>query len=283
MHPNKDEIKQYILGELSNGGRQQIARHLETCEFCRELADDIRLEVSALRESEKRGIPMAAESMKKKLSWQAFGPKVITLRELHAASVLAGQLAADGKAAKPKLEHLKTLYCESPDVVLRLMRDTELSKDYLQVIAEDSSLYAHIMVDVPERELSVVTDEQGHAEIEPGMVDRAGDSAWQLHLPDAVFTLEALDFDPDKTIYEKETILTTENDDRIKITFEGKTVGKKFTIEILQLDGRPDFDPVRVVMMADGVVDTWRAGPQMGRKITLKDRARKIIFRLFHQ
>ena len=282
MHPEKRDIREYVHGGKAAVENKQLAEHLEICEFCSEYAEEIRLQAESLEAAKQEPPGTKAERLKQQIISQAFPPSQIHLQELRSEKLVANQLAADGQEVSPRWEHLKTLYCESPDVVLRLTRDTEMARDYLHVIADDSSLYAHVMVSVPDKDLSVITDAGGRADIETGLVERAGDAAWQIHLPDAVFSLETLDYDPDKTEYQKEAVLTTGNADRIRITFEGKTVGKQFSIEILQLDGRDDFEPVQVIMMADEVIDSWRAGPGADKKVTLKSPARTIKFRLFY-
>jgi len=282
LHPDRDDIKGLVVGALSGEAKRQLEEHMASCEFCREFAEDYRLQIESLKQAGQQPPPTGLDKLKERLWQQTAGIKMIRLSELKPQTAPASRLAADGRASRPRWQHLRTFYSESPEVVLRLMRDNEESRDYLQVIADDSSLYSFVAVDMPGGDVRLVTDENGCADIQPGLLDKAGDAAWQIRLPDAVFLLETLDYDPDKTESVKETILSTENDDKIRVVFEKKTEGKKISIEILQLDGRTDFDQVQVVLTADDTVNCWKATPKLGRTVTVTDKIKTINLRLFH-
>ena len=165
MHPEKRDIREYVHGRKTASTDKQLAEHLEVCEFCAEYAEEIRAQMESLEAAKQEPPGTKAERMKQRIISQAFPPSLIHLQELHSEEPASNQLAADGQQVSPRWEHLKTLFCESPDVVLRLTRDTEMARDYLQVIADDSSLYAHVMVSVPDKDLSVITDANGRADI----------------------------------------------------------------------------------------------------------------------
>jgi hypothetical protein len=126
------------------------------------------------------------------------------------------------------------------------MRDFDRGHDYLQLISDDPALSSHIMVQIPQLQKEFITDENGRAEIDASVLDKPDQLSWQIRMPDAVFSLEPLVYDPNKTEYSKDIVLTTEKQDKIKVTFEGKTEGKQISIRILELDGRTDFGVVRV-------------------------------------
>ena len=71
---------------------------------------------------------------------------------------------------------------------------------------------------------------------------------WQVKLPDAVFDLEPLLYDPDRALYTDGTVLESPDGDRVQVLLEGKTEGKLITIRVLELDGSPDYEPIRVVV-----------------------------------
>ncbi|MEW5995958.1 MAG: hypothetical protein AB1744_16400, partial [Candidatus Zixiibacteriota bacterium] len=130
--------------------------------------------------------------------------------------------------------------------VLQLARDVEKRQDYVQLISEDATLTANVMVRIPELNMEVITNHQGFASLEDITVRDPHQLTWQLKLPEAVFSLEPLTYDPNRTEYAKEVELHTDWNDRITVTFEGKTEGKRILIRILELDGRADFGHVRV-------------------------------------
>jgi len=252
MHPSREELIAYLDGNLTDPARREdISRHVEVCEFCGDFCrryglltepDDLALDKS---------LPEKLRQLRDSIYEAALGSSVIDLKPLSADGQrpTVSYLAADGTPEKrPSVQNLATLFSEDPEVVLRVMRDSAGKSNYLQVMAEDTRLSAHVMVRLPELKREFITDASGRAEI-----DLAPDQAfeklkWQIKMPEAVFSLEPLKYDPDRIEYTRETALETDRHDRIEFRLEGMTEGKRLLIKVVQLDGRTDFGPLRVTV-----------------------------------
>jgi hypothetical protein len=182
------------------------------------------------------------------------------LRPLRSEAPAVSFLAADGRAERePTVKRIATLFSEDPEVVVQIMRNSARGSDYLQVQAEDSRHLAHVLVQIPEIGREFVTDVNGRSEIDLGSVENPDKLKWQIKMPEAVFALEPLAYDPDKVEYTREIQLQTDRHDRIEIRFEGRTEGKHLSIRVVELDGRADFGPVRVVVTQNTRVDSVSA------------------------
>jgi len=156
-------------------------------------------------------------------------------------------MAADGVQDKNSVVcSIATLCSESPEVILRVMRDTGKGSDYIQVAAEEPGLAAHVMVQVPELGKEFITDADGRAAIDLGEVENIEELKWQIKMPEVVFALEPLRYDPEMVEYSEDVTLETDRHDRIEVHFEGKTMGKLLTFRVVALDGKSSFGPIRV-------------------------------------
>ncbi len=63
-----------------------------------------------------------------------------------------------------------------------------------------------------------------------------------MRLPDAVFDLKPALYDPDNLEYLKELILETDEGDRVQVISEGRARSIQIKLQILELNGRSDFD-----------------------------------------
>ncbi|GAG32294.1 unnamed protein product, partial [marine sediment metagenome] len=240
---------------LDNEKAGVIAEHLESCQFCREYCENCRQYQQCIVDSASDKIPERAVLLADRLFAAASRGQIIHLSSLTtthtSASVL---LAADGER-KPgsKIRNLATLYSETPEVVLRVMRDFDHGYDYVQLIADDPNLTSHVMVQIPRSDQEFITDADGKAVIDKDIEDGFETSNWQIKMPDAVFSLEPLTYDPDRVEYAKEMTLETNQHDRIEVRFEGKTEGKQISIRIIELQGQTDFDTVRVSVTQDNL------------------------------
>lgn len=100
-------------------------------------------------------------------------------------------------------------------------------------------------------------------------------------MPDAVFSLEPMIYDPDKTEYSKELDLITDNKDRINVKFEGKTEGKRISIKILELDGKKDYGELKITFVQQGKYITKKISQDRSIIFELSDPDAEINIRLF--
>ncbi|MBU8934904.1 MAG: hypothetical protein KOO62_13035 [candidate division Zixibacteria bacterium] len=257
MHPSRKELAQFVDKKLNPQSISSIEKHLEICEFCRDFANDYRLQNKLLTEAAAETLPPGAMTLADSLYNQAIAGRTIHISTLlERGSQASMALAADGdKQFVPSVQNLVTLCSESPEIILRVMRDQRKHQDYLQLISDDPLMTANVLVQIPELNLQYVTDSNGKAELDKALDDSIEKLKWQIKLPDVVYDLEPLVYDPDKTEYTEDVELKTDRDDRIRVTFEGKTEGKQIGIEILAIDGREDFGEVLVSV-------TQRSKPQ---------------------
>ena len=279
MHPSKDELSQYVNKSLDDKRLQEISSHVCKCEFCKEYIEEYMVLSRGFNTEEK--LSAKTEQLRETLFEQAFNNKIIPLFILKIENETNNyHIAADGTGTSTGIENISTLYSEYPEVVLRLMRDNDKNLEYIQLIADDVKLASHVVVEVPELKYRCITDKNGKALIENGKLKDIAQNKWQIKLPDAVFSMEPIVYDPDKTEYLNDMILETEKNDKIKVTLEGKTEGKQITIEILSLDGKDDFGKVNVAVIQDDTVTTHDT--TFKKSVSFKiDKSSEIKIRLF--
>ncbi|MEW5796085.1 MAG: hypothetical protein AB1772_06955 [Candidatus Zixiibacteriota bacterium] len=250
MHPSRDDLILYIDGTLADlVRRQEISDHVEACEFCAEFCRNYRQLAEPTEPTAAESLPEKFSRLRDSLYESALRSLVVDLKPLISERPEVSYLAADGPSGKqPAVRKIATLYSESPEVVVQIMRNTEQGRDYLQIQSEEPRLAAHIMVQLPELGREFVTDAHGRAELDLSPATNLEQLKWQIKMPDAVFALEPLAYDPDKVEYTREMTLQTDRHDRIDIRFEGRTEGKQLSIRVVELDGRTDFGPVKVVV-----------------------------------
>ena len=247
MHPSRDELRKFADNRLDETLAEEVRLHLEQCELCREYVENQRLFADSLRQAEKEAMPQKALKLADRLYKEALAGRMVSLKPLLPKDAVELRLAADGdKEFTPHVLNLTTLCSENPEIILRVMRDFERGEDYVQVITDDPALSSHVMVQIPELQREFITDDNGRADLGVGVVDKPDQLSWQIRMPNAIFSLEPLVYDPDRTEYVEDILLTSEKQDKIKVTFEGKTEGKQISIRILELDGRTDFGVIRV-------------------------------------
>jgi len=283
VHFSKKEIELFADNKLTDDiKRLGIKKHLEECEFCREYHENYCLYIDSLKQAETEPLPPEAEVLADKLQRAASQRKIIDLVPLTEQAGQGTYLAADGEPEKqPDIINLATFYSENPELVLLVMRNKTNNQDYLQLASDDPKFIAYALVHVPELEIEQITDLSGRANLNKPFTADITRYKWQIKLPEAVFELIPLEYDPDKTEYQKEIILETEHNDRIQITFEGKTEGKQLSIKILELDGHSDFPEVKVAVHQEELIETKTAGPLSPVTFTLKKIDKAIKIRLY--
>jgi hypothetical protein len=255
MHPTKQELELYADGLMDDPGRREdIQAHMETCEFCREYLENYDLMRKSLDEMSEQELPAKALALADRLYRQAFAGQVIALEILAAEKIDQPFLmAADGEEKfTPDTVSLATYYSEEPELVLKIMRDNRRNQEYLQLIGDSPQAGANMLVQILDSDIEFVTDSEGKARVAHLDMRKIEEFKWQVKMPDAVFDLEPLQYDPEKIEYSKEITLETEKNDKIMVAFEGKTEGKQISIRILELEGKSDFERVRVGISQEG-------------------------------
>jgi hypothetical protein len=185
----------------------------------------------------------------------------LTILEMPQRLGVGHSLAADGVAVpQAGLQHRATLYSEVPEVVLRVMHDPATDRDVLQLTADDPALSGHVFIRYGEPPVDVLTDERGIAEIPAKSIDDPTALSWHVQLPDASFTLKALDAPrlPD------ETVIDLPHGDRIAVAVMSDTSGLSLRVRPLRIHGQEQIGRFRAVVCQSGgrwqVVDTPPSG-----------------------
>jgi hypothetical protein len=282
-HPTHNELKLLVEERTPDTAtREKLAAHVESCEFCREYCENYRnlLNADADLRSEPLS-PTAAESATALFAAARRGLAIplSTLAEAPTKSVY--QLAADSESATPPVENLATYFSEDPEFVLRLMRDHARERDYLQLAGEAAASSAEVLLRIPDLGREFVTNREGRVDLKLGELEETAELNWEIKLPDASFSLSPLQYDPEHTESVSEVSLESESGDSIRVTLEQKTEGKQIVLQVLALDGRSDFKPVRLAISQAMTTELHDAGPSDSIRFELSDPEQEIRIRLF--
>jgi len=282
MHPSREQLSAYVDNRLSDPAlREEISRHVEVCEFCDEFCREYRELSQPLESTGDAPLPEELGGLVDSLYHSALQGSIIALRQLDSER-LPACLAADGTLEhKPTVENLARLYSENPEVVLSVMRDRARGQDYFQITAEDSRLSAHVLVQLPELGREYITDADGRAELDLADTGRLDQIKWQIKMPEAVFALAPFTYDPEQVEYAEEITLQTARHDKIAIRFEGRVESKQLSIKVVELEGRTDFGPVKVVVTQQSKSDIRPASPGVPVQIGPIDPDTVIDIRLY--
>ncbi len=282
MHPSKTDLRLFVDRRLDDSGKEsEISAHLEKCEFCREFCDNYRLYIKSFEEASQEEIPEKFKKLADRIYRESFGSRIIYLTPFE-KSATSFRLAADGeKESKPNIQNLSTFYSDDPELVLRVMRDKNKGYDYIQLIGENQDIASNVLVQIPELKKEYLTDMRGRAKLEESLLMDLSRLKWQIKIPDAIFSLEPLVFDPETVEYEKEVFLETEKDDKIKIRFEGKTEGKQISIQVLQLEGKTEYGFVRVLISQKNRQQMKETAPDRELRFDVTESGAEINIRLF--
>lgn len=284
MHPTKKELELYAADLLIDAKQREIVgNHIEICEFCREYLENCDLMHKSLDDMAQWELAVKALALADKLYNQALSGQVVQLETLGTEKPEEPLLmAADGgEKFAPDTVNLATYYSENPELILRIMRDKRKNQDYLQLIGDSPTVVSNVLVQVPEIKLEVFTDSEGMATLADVDTGKLQSYTWQVKMPDAVFDLEPMQYDPEKTEYSKEIVLETEKDDQIQVMFEGKTEGKQISIRIIKLEGKTEFEDIRVHIAQEGKSVMKRADKTGRISFDLKDFKSRINIRLY--
>lgn len=250
MHPTKKELISFINNiETENNNQAEITGHIKECEFCSEFVSNYK----AVKQAEQQGtelpqpLPQKMLNLADRLFIDSFRGRIIELNHLTGPNATGDSslMAAHGaESESPGVKCIATLYSENPELVMRLMHDPSRDSNYLHLIADTPELTDHVLVQIPEFKKEFITDENGIADIDLSDIQNIGDAVWQIKMPDAVFELEQLVYEPEKTEYSYEQLLETDRGDKIRIRLEGRSESKLLSIEVLELAGQKNIGEV---------------------------------------
>lgn len=249
MHPNRQELIKYADKGFSGTNKQaEITAHIDECEFCAEFISNYKAVRQAEQETElSQPLPQNMRNLANRLFMDSLLGRVIELNSLSDQSATGDSplIAAHGVESEPSgVKCIATLYSENPELVMRLMQDLSRESNYLHLIADTPELTDHVLVQIPEYKREFVTDENGIANIDLTDIQNIGAANWQIKMPDAVFELEQLKYEPEKFEYSHEQLLKTDRGDKIRIRLEGRTESKLLSIEVLKLAGQENIGEV---------------------------------------
>lgn len=280
MHPLREELNRFVEGQET---AQSTIAHIRDCEFCSLYCERYELllsEIDAAGSLDREDISEIASSLFAGKS----DPNIIHLSLFHRIP-LPGQrrlLAAEGeRAAEPVLQNLATWFSQEQDIVVRVMRDTEHAVDFLQVLAPDESLMAHVLIESADSQLTYVTDGQGKVEFALRQVEGLASIKWQIRLPEAVFQLDSMSYDPERVKSETDTILESPGGDRVSIKLQEKTEGKEIIVRVLALDGNAQYQQARVAITSKSGTEVKPVTPSDTLKFALVDANTEIGIRIF--
>lgn len=284
MHPTKEILEKFVHGLLEERDlEKEIGQHVAECEFCRKYCEQFGRFLESIDQASRSIIPGRADNHAEELFRQALSGKIIPLRPLviESEKVITYLAADDAGRQEPRVQNLATLHSVDPEIVLRLVRDLDQNLDYLQVVSDDPTLAANVMIRLPEIDREFITDESGRAVFENLPPADWEKLKWQLKLPDAIFSLEPFEYDPERVESSTEMILETPGGDRLKIVLEDRTDGKQISLQLLELKGKSDFGTARVIISSESVSLTDNITPDRVVSLGTIDLHEKINIRFF--
>ncbi len=280
-HPTREAMMAWVDGRIKGDAAAEIGSHVDSCEFCREFCAEHRAYSDEYQLVRSEDMPGELEAVKAGLEEGFLAGRTIDLDVLEDGQSGAPALAADGKGDGIVVRRVTTHYSEDPEIVLLVVPGGENGAGHLQLLADDPSMSSGVMIRADGLDREFVTDSEGLARIEGEQISEPAVLKWQVKLPDAVFQLRPLVFDPDRTEATHETTLETHQGDRIQLTVERKTVGRRIGVRILELDGRTDFGKARVVISRQYSHRIETASPDKTLQFELDDADAEVSIRLF--
>lgn len=283
MHITREQIDLLVSGALSADEQARLRDHINSCPVCRALVAELETAHQDACELFDQPLSERARQLMHKLQKRAPRAGVIDLIPLTKPSQRPQLWAADGtrETSKPGLSGIMTLASEDPEVVLRILHDGETGEDQVQLIADDNALVSHVLVRLPDLEREYLTDSEGRARLVPAPERDFGDLRWQIKLPQAIFELEPVTHDPEKVEYSRSVVLESDSGDAVEVTLTGHTDGKQIALRILQVDGKPDFGPLRAVVSQNSDSVTCEISDARQAVFAIRDFNRPIHIRLF--
>ena len=283
VHPSGNELRDYIDEKIIDSViKDQISSHIADCEFCREICENYQLRKRLERQTEEISPSSGATALADRLFESALRSVNIELIPMPIERPASYHMAADGRSDKSgKVINLGTFYSEKPEMILRIMRDFDKGADYLQLTGDEPNLVSNILLNLPDYNREFITDDFGRATIDTPLPQTIESLKWQIKLPEASFQFEPLKYDPEAVKYQSDIILETDRHDRIKVVFEGKTEGKEIKITILSLDGKTDFETVKVMVGQKSGQLLKKVSPAESVSFEIKEPEKEIKIRIF--
>ncbi len=279
MHPLREELNRLAEGLET---AESIIVHVRDCEFCSTYCERFKMLLSSVESAEVLD-PSAIADIAAGIFEATTSSKIIPLsRMIHDRLSAQRLLAADGgRANEPSLQNLSTWYSQEQDIVVRVMRDTRRAVDFLQVIAPDESLMAHVLIESVDARLAYVTDNLGKVEFGMMQIEDIASVKWQIKLPEAVFRLDLLAYDPEHIKSETDTILVSPGGDKVSIKLQNKTEGKEILVRVLALDGNDRYQHARIAITSNSGSEIKAVTPKDAMKFALIDANTEIGIRIF--
>jgi len=284
MHLRRVDIHLLLGRSLPPEQSHAWQSHVDTCEFCRQLLEEVKLELDALEQAQEGALPLKAIQLRDMLFDRAVRGMTIGLIPLTEHRITPGHalLAADGTRKRaPQVENVGEYYSANPEMVLRLMRSRPEDRLWVQLIAENPELTSHVLLRLPALGHEFLTDESGCADV-PNIADNQLEQLkFEVKLPELNLSLDALQYDPEKSEYSAETILETGHRDRVRVTLEGKTEGHKLTLEFLELAGIDAADTVLAFAIQNDIVHKGTMSGTRAATFALSGTPKSLTIRLF--
>ena len=226
--PTEERWTRYLL-DPKLSGREKLARHLETCPYCRVVVAARERELGRLADQ-----------------WAASGkPDVFYLAPMSEFSDLqadAGVLAAEGKRATPPVE-AATLSSPRQEVLLRVVRDQQTGDVWLYLMSGDPDCYRNVIIKPFGEDREYITDDLGGVNL--GLRDWPGSEQMtaEVHLPKASFTMQPLEDEEPHSV-----VLESPGGDRIKVTYEGDQRNRRLEIQLLDVSNIKKDVPLKVAV-----------------------------------
>ncbi len=283
MHLNYEDILRFIDHKLEKDKMEYANKHLSDCEYCLELYNQITLTSKKYNEFLNQDYSEELKLINEKFKYHQPRANIILLQLLP--KICADDfpyLAADGiQEENLPIQIISTFISEDPEIVVKLIKDAKLDEEYLLVLSENEENMSNVLIELPQLNRHFMTDKKGKAIIQNLDIDSLSNEKWQVKLPDAVFKLEPFDYNPDKTEETTEVILTTKNNDKLKINFEEKTEGHFLQIQLLELNGKVDIDDIKISLIQDDQIYIEKANSHSVVSFNLKEGSDGINIRIF--
>jgi len=211
--------------------REELSRHLDTCEYCRALVTAKGQELDQLA-----------------ASWAASGrPDVIHLSLLPEptnAQPEAGLLVAKGES-ETQLAEAATLGAPQQEILLRIVRDQHKGEVWLYLMAEDIARCGKVILKPFGEDQEYITDEDGRVNL--GVREWPGPDQMtaEVYLPKATFTLQPLE-NPDRETHS--VILKSPGGDRIKVSYKGDRRNRCLEVQVVEVSDIHEDVPLKVAV-----------------------------------
>lgn len=284
MHPQKITLEQYVDGHLDKKKYDEIDHHVADCDFCQEYCNQYKSLSDEINRVKGHDLNQTASEITSDIMERLNRKNIIPLFSITAPEAQSTKLmAADGQATESNYLHtLITLGSESPEVVLKLMRNPKTGCDFIQLIGDNKEQITNVLVQLPDIDKEFLTDSNGLAQIDQ-QFESYENLKWQIKLPSAVFELQKVEFDSEKAESVSRTILISDADDKLEVILEKKSEGAQLNIRILEVAGKKVDGEIRAVVAQKDMYDTKFLKPEQASVFDLTDSEASIKIRLFIQ